>query len=172
MDHQDDYEYDDESEFEKSKSQVKKEMYALKALGESLIDFTPAQLDKLPISEKLRTALEDAPRIRQNSAKKRHLQYIGKLMRSEDADVIEEAVNEVKEASHRATRQLHLIEQWRDELLSGQNEVVAKFIEENPQCDRQLLRQLIRTAKKESDQKKPPASARKLFKLIRETLGS
>lgn len=39
---------------------------------------------------------------------------------------------------------------------------------EYPSLDRQLLRQLIRNARRERDADKPPASARKLFRLLRD----
>lgn len=51
-----------------SKSQLKREMTALQKLGESLIDLTAEQRAKIPLDDKLREAIEEAPRITQKAA--------------------------------------------------------------------------------------------------------
>ena len=63
-----------------SKSQLKREMHALQDLGKRMLDLSNDQLETLPISETLRAAIEESRRIRQNEAKRRHLQYIGKVI--------------------------------------------------------------------------------------------
>jgi ribosome-associated protein len=45
-------------------------------------------LAKLPLTDELRRALADAPKHTANIARKRHLQFIGKLMRDQDTDAI------------------------------------------------------------------------------------
>lgn len=59
-------------------------MHALQDLGKRMLDLSNDQLDTLPISETLRSAIEESRRIRQNEAKRRHLQYVGKIIRQED----------------------------------------------------------------------------------------
>lgn len=157
---------DDESS--KSKTQVKKEMIALQDLGVKLIDLPASQLDQLPLSDKLRKAIDEAPKITQRSARKRHFQFIGKLMRDADGTAIEEAYEKIQEKQHLAARQHHQIESWRDELLSGDQGTVERFVDQFPGCQVQQLRQLVRSAQKEAADNKPPASARKLFKFVRE----
>ena len=60
-----------------SKSQLKREMHQLQDLGRRMLDLSNDQLNTLPISETLRAAIEESRRIRQNEARRRHLQYIG-----------------------------------------------------------------------------------------------
>ena len=168
MNHDDEFPFEDE-EGEKSKTQIKKEMQALQDLGVAITKLTKEQQAKIPLEGSLRQAIEEAPKINSNSAKKRHMQFIGKLMRGADHEAIEAAYSEIMEAAHRSARQHHLLEQWRDELI-GSAEALPRFIEQYPHVDRQQLRQLCRAAQKESAQNKPPASARKLFRLVRDTL--
>ncbi|WP_045857293.1 ribosome biogenesis factor YjgA [Teredinibacter purpureus] len=159
-------EYPDE-DFEKSKSAVKRDMQALHDLGVKLTELTPAQQAKIPMSDTLRSSIEEAPHITQNSGRKRHLKFIGKLMRKEDGDAIQTAYENLMDGQHQNVRQHHQMEQWRDLLLKDNN-ALPEFIQQFPECDRQQLRQLIRASQKETSLNKPPASARKLFKFIRE----
>lgn len=161
----------DESQ-EKSKSQLKQEMTALQELGESLISLTAKQLASIPLDEALKNAIEEAPGVTQRSAKKRHRQFIGKLMRHSDVDAIQEAYQRVKDESHLDRRRQQLMEKWRDSLIAGEGNDMSRFIEEYPQCDRQQFRQLIRAAQKEKQANKTSTQARKLFLFIRDTVSS
>ncbi len=151
----------------KSKTRLKKESLALQELGEKLTELTAAQLATIPLDEVLRKAIVDAPKITQRSGRKRHLQFIGKLMRNADGEAIQHAYDAIQEKQHTSVRRHHQMEQWRERLLSDEK-ALAEFIGQFPQCDRQQLRQLIRSAQKEQSQNKAPASARKLFKFIRQ----
>lgn len=166
----DDYEYDEFAGYTKSKSRVKKEMHALQELGEELTLLSPAQLDTFPLDDALKEAILEAPRITSNSASKRHRQFIGKLMRSAEYEEIEERLKEIKDSQHRLAQQHHIIERWRDELIKGDDKKVHAFIDEYPQCDRQQFRQLVRNARAEQGNNKPPAHTRKLFKFLRDTV--
>ena len=76
----DDQYEDDDIEYV-SKSELKRDAERLKVMGKELSEMTPAKWAELPISENLRSALKESQRLKQNEAKRRHLQYIGKLMR-------------------------------------------------------------------------------------------
>ncbi len=160
--------FDDDEPVTKSKSQIKREAEALQDLGISISKLTPEQQASIPLDTSLRKAIEDAPKIKTNSAKRRHMQYIGKLMRSADIESISTAYDEIIESSHRATRQLHTIENWRDTLIANEN-AVERFFEKYPDTDRQHLRQTLRNAIKDK-QKDKPDGARKLFRLIRDII--
>ncbi len=81
--------HDDDSQFEeKSKSQIKRELHALQDLGERLTTLQPQLLERLPLTDPLRKALLEAPKHKAHIARKRHIQYIGKLMRDQDVDAI------------------------------------------------------------------------------------
>lgn len=153
-----------------SKSQVKREMHDIQDLGIKLTELTAEQLSKIPLSDELLAAIVLANKITHNSGKKRQLKFVGKLMRKSNSEEIEEAYSKLMLSQHQLTRQHHLIEEWRDQLLSGDNQHLQTFIDEYPLTDIQLLRQLIRSAQKESSNNKPPASTRKLFRLIRDVI--
>ncbi len=166
---QEEHEPFEDGEDVKSKTQVKNEMLALQKLGAAISELTREQQAKIPLDDTLRSTIEEAPKIKSNSAKKRHMQFIGKLMRSGDYEAIEQAYEDILNTNHRLTRQQHTIERWRDELIQNGDKMSA-FIEEFPNTDRQQLRQLLRASQKEAAQSKPPASARKLFRFLRDTI--
>ncbi|OBX37280.1 hypothetical protein A8U91_01638 [Halomonas elongata] len=99
------------------------------------------------------------------------MQYVGKLMRREDLDGIQAVFDEIDREQLQRDHAFHRLEKWRDRLIDEGDDAVADFIEAYPDTDRQALRQLIRNARRERDQGKPPTNARRLFKLIRETAG-
>jgi len=161
--------YEEDEEFEKSKSQIKREMEALQDLGKKLTELKPAQLKKIPMGEDLAHALKESQNITQREAKRRHLQFIGKLMRDEDAEAIQYAIDQFDSSSHRFAQALHQMESWRERLISEENQALSAFIEEYPQVDMQHLRQLVRNAKKDRSNEKNTGAAKKLFQYIRTT---
>ncbi|SDL59896.1 ribosome-associated protein [Modicisalibacter muralis] len=154
-----------------SKTQLKQEMQALQALGEKIIALSNAQRARLPLSTDMLAAVEETSRIRSHEGRRRHMQYVGKVMRREDLAAIQAAFDEFEQESARRDHVFHRLEKWRDRLIDDDNEALEAFIAEYPDVDRQALRQLIRNARTERERGKPPASARKLFKLIRDTAG-
>lgn len=158
---------DDFSE-EKSKTQVKRELHALVDLGERLTTLKPDLLNRLPLTDGLRRALADAPKHTANIARKRHILFIGRLMRDQDIDAILSLIDQLDASTRQYNERFHGLERWRDRLLGGDDAVLESFFGDYPEADRQHLRQLIRQAQHEAAQSKPPAASRKIFKYIRE----
>ena len=155
---------------EKSKSQLKREATALQELGEELVNLKPAHLADMPLSERLREAVDTARAITKHGGRKRQLQYIGKLMRSEDAEPIRAALERLREGNRFAAARLHRLEQWRERLIEEGDGALAELLDEGPALDRQQLRQLIRNAVKERATGKPAGAGRALFRFLRDAL--
>jgi ribosome-associated protein len=153
-----------------SKSEMKREMHALQALGEELVKLPGDQFDTLDLPDDLRDAIAEARRMHQRGALKRQLQYIGRLMRSVDADPIREQLDTLRGQSRRASQELHRIERWRERLLKEGDSALTELVDDHPDIDRNYLRQLIRNAKKEMLDNKAPRSSRALFRYLREFL--
>ncbi|MEN0108024.1 MAG: ribosome biogenesis factor YjgA [Pseudomonas sp.] len=160
--------YSDDFSEEKSKSQVKRELHALVDLGERLTTLKPALVDKLPLTDALRRALAEAPKHTAHIARKRHIQFIGKLMRDQNIDEILQLLDQVDASTRQYNERFHNLERWRDRLVTGTDEVLDAFVAEYPDADRTHLRQLIRQAQHETAHNKAPAATRKIFKYIRD----
>lgn len=159
---------DDQLEEGPSRSEKKRQVEALQVLGERLLTLRPDQLARMPISDTLQHAVEEANRLKSRSALRRQRQYIGKLMRQEDSAQIAQALERFDATSDAHNQVFHKLEKWRDKLLSNDPHIMDTLVGHYPQLDIQYLRQLIRNAQREASQAKPPASARKLFKYLRE----
>ena len=153
---------------EKSKTQVKRELHALQDLGERLTTFKAEQLNRLPLSDALLKALLEAPKHKAHAARKRHIQYIGKLMRGQDIEAITQLLDQMDSSTRQYNERFHALERWRDRLVGGSDSDLEALLGEHPEADLQHLRQLIRHAQHEAAQDKPPAAARKVFKYLRD----
>lgn len=160
--------YDDAFDGEKSKTQIKRELHALVELGERLTTLKPDTQARLPLTDPLRKALADASKHTAHIARKRHMSFVGKLMRDQDTDAILAVIEQLDSSTRQYNERFHGLERWRDRLVDGNDEDLERFVQEYPETDRQQLRSLIRHAQHEKARDKPPAAARKVFKYIRE----
>lgn len=161
----------DDDDPSKSKSQLKREMHALQELGKRMMDLGDEQLSSLPMSETLKAALVESRRIRQHEARRRHLQYVGKVIRNEaDPETLRRAVEAFDAGSEEHTRRHHLAERWRDRLIEEGNPAVSGFVAQCPDTDVQHLRNLLRNARKDVKTGNNTGQTRKLFRYLRECI--
>lgn len=154
-------------EEEKSKSQVKRELKALQDLGASLTKLSGNQLQQVPLSTELNTAIQQFKSIKNNAAKQRQLKFIGRLMRNtEDTSPIQKAYDEIVKGKELGAAKLHLIEDWRTRLISDDKQVLTEFIQLFSCAETQQLRLLIRKAKADYDQQKNRGASKALFRFI------
>lgn len=147
-----------------NKTQLKRETDALRQLVEQLVALPATTLAKVSLDESLRDAIVSARQMKR-AALQRQLQYVVGLMRDTDTDVIVESLRVVTQPQRHAVQAFHEVEQWRDALIAGDEELLNDLVI-RLSADRQYLRQLIRNARKEHEQTKPPKSARVLFRYL------
>lgn len=152
-----------------SKSELKRRMSALQELGTTLTQLSDKQLRRIPIADpRLAEAIRETRNISSNSARRRHLQFIGKLMRDIDSQPIQAALEDLDRERAGAAHHFQQLEALRDQLLAqglpGIDAIMARW----PHADRQHLRQLLLQDQREQQRNKPPASRRKLFRYLRE----
>ena len=154
-----------DTEERKSKSQIKREMQALRDLGKQLIELPESKLDKIPLPDRLREAVLAAKRFKRE-ALRRQIQHIGVLIREVDADVIHRALDSLARPHREEVQAFHEVERWRDALIDGDNALLEELAKRFEMADRQQMRQLVRNAIKERERNKPPKSARALFQYL------
>jgi ribosome-associated protein len=152
-----------------SKTQQKKYMHALQEMGAELVSLNDAQLESIALPEALREAVMAAKRMSRFEARRRQLQYIGKLMREVDPEPIRARLDGWKASSRAQTARLHRIERWRERLIAD-DEALAEFIAAHPATDVQQLRVLVRNSRRERLEGRPPKHYRALFHALRDTL--
>ena len=149
-----------------SKSEIKRDAEDLKQLGEKLVNLTKTNLTKVPLDDSLKDAIELAQRL-QKEARRRQLQYIGKLLRSIDAEPIREALEKIENKHNQQQAMLHKLEILRDELVVKGDAALTDLLNEHPSADRQQLRNLIRAAQKEKEQNKPSKAYREIYQILK-----
>jgi len=162
-DHPDEH---DEAYWGPSKSQVKREAHEAQRIGVSLAELDATALDRLPISDRLREAVEELQQIRSHGAGKRQRQYIGRLMREEDIDAIEAGLRLLDPNSPENQRLQMQAEAWREALIH-ENDAITRFIDDFPTVDVQQLRQLQRNARTEAKREEYGKATRALFQAVR-----
>lgn len=150
-----------------SKSQRKRDMIELQKLGEALIKLTPSQLEKLELPESLVDAIKQAKKLTSNEAKRRHMQYIGKIMREVDVEPIKLHLKKLKLVHEKVTAQFHHTEEWRSKLITQGDDALNAFLIEYPDIDRQQLRQLVRKAQQDVKLNRNTGGESALFKYLR-----
>ncbi len=153
-----------------SKSELKRQMNDLQKLGEQLVDEPRDRVKRVPMPEELRDAILMCQSITDHGGRRRQLQFVGKMMRKldeEEVAVIQRTIESWKGMSKAETAALHALERRRDKLLAD-DKALTQLLEENPELDVQHLRTLIRNARKEQAENKPPKAYREIFQILKD----
>ncbi|MEQ9887993.1 ribosome biogenesis factor YjgA [Pectobacterium zantedeschiae] len=150
-----------------SKSEIKRDAEVLKDLGAELVDLGKNALEKIPLDDDLRAAVELAQRIKKEG-RRRQLQLIGKMLRARDPEPIQIALDKLNNRHNQQVALFHKLEQLRDRLIAEGDDVVPEILALYPHADRQQLRSLVRNAQKEKAANKPPKATRQIFQYLRE----
>src|SRR5262249_55931118 len=134
-----------ESSMRLSKTQRKRAMHALQQLGEALVGLSSARLQALALPDKLFEAVSEAQRLTQREARRRQLQFMGRLMGGVDPGPIEAQLARWREPGNADKARVAAAERWRERLL---DEVGAldRLCEQVPRADRPRLETLIARA--------------------------
>lgn len=127
-----------------SKTRRKLEMQDLQEAGLKIMDLKPAQQARLPLNDTLRAALDEARRISNLDARRRHALYVGRLISDDDPEALLSALDTLTDP----VRQQRL-QQWTDQVLAcpgprDAEAVLQRVLEFYPEADRQALRNQAR----------------------------
>lgn len=160
-----------EQEYERpSKSEMKRQVDALQKLGEALVNEPRDRVKRVPMPEDVRDAILECQTITNHEGRRRQMQFVGKKMRTlDEAEIaaIQQTIDGWKGASKSDTAAMHALERRRDKLLAD-DKALTVLLEENPELDVQHLRTLIRNARKEQAENKPPKAYREIFQILKQ----
>ncbi|SNS72043.1 ribosome-associated protein [Noviherbaspirillum humi] len=160
-----------EQEYDRpSKSQLKREMTALQDLGAELVAQPRERVMRVPMPEDVRDAILECQRIKDHEGRRRQMQFVGKKMRTLEEDevaAIQRTLDAWKGASKSETAALHALERKREKLLAD-DKALTDLIEQHPELNAQQMRTLIRNARKEQAESKPPKAYREIFQILKD----
>jgi ribosome-associated protein len=153
-----------------SKSELKRQMSDLQKLGEQLVAEPRDRVKRVPMPEAVKDAILMCQTITNHEGRRRQMQYVGKMMRTldeEEVAVIQRTIDSWKGMSKAETASLHALERRRDKLLAD-DKALTDLLAEHAELDGQHLRTLIRNARKEQAENKPPKAYREIFQILKE----
>ena len=153
-----------------SKTRRKQEMHELQDLGVALVALDPRRLATLQLPEKLVDAIALARTITRHEARRRQMQFIGRLMRDIDAAPLRAALVTWAEGPQRERARFALLERWRDRILDEAGGLDA-FIEAYPSAPRDALAALVGDVRAERVHGAPPRKSRALFRELKRIVG-
>jgi ribosome-associated protein len=160
-----------EQEYERpSKSEAKRESDALQKLGALLVEAPRDRVKRVPMPEDVLDAILMCQTITNHEGRRRQMQFVGKKMRTldeEEVAIIQRAIDSWKGASKSETAALHALERRREKLLADDGALTV-LLAEHPHLDVQHLRTLIRNARKEQAESKPPKAYREIFQILKD----
>jgi len=145
-----------------SKTRRKRQMKELQDVGAQLVTLSDEQLARLELPEALRDAVRDCKRFTKHEARRRQMQYIGRIMRDIDAGPIAAQLAAMTAPTRRQSALFHAAERWRSEMLADPA-AIARFLHEFPEADPHALRKLLADARDERDAERAPRHYRELF---------
>ncbi|HEX7035762.1 MAG TPA: ribosome biogenesis factor YjgA [Pseudomonadales bacterium] len=150
-----------------SKSERKRRANRLQSLGQRLAEMRPEELAALELPDALIAAIVDYQRFPSREAKRRQLQYIGRVMRDIDIEPLQAALERLDGDSAEERYAFHQLERWRERLLT-EPEALTELIREHPELDVQQLRHHIQQVHKARDEERQRSASRALFRLLRD----
>ena len=141
-------------------------MHELQALGVALVELPESQLGAMQIADALLEAVLEAKRIKSHEGKRRQLQYIGRLMREVDPAPIRAQLDALTGHSAQEAARHRRLEALREKLLADDVALTA-YIAGHAGADLQELRTLIRNARREQKEGRPPRAYRELFRVLK-----
>ena len=160
-----------EQEYERpSKSELKRQMTVLQKLGEELVAEARERVKRVPMPEDVRDAILECQLIKDHEGRRRQLQFVGKKMRTldeEEVAAIQRTIDSWKGLSKADTAAMHALERRREKLLTD-DKALTVLLSENPELEVQQLRTLIRNARKEQAENKPPKAYREIFQILKQ----
>lgn len=151
-----------------SRTRKKKDALALQELGEKLVSLSIEQIERINLPQEIFDEVKFTKSIKKHGAKRRQLQYIGALMRKIDIEPIQKAIENIEFGEQQKASEFKKVEKWRDELINGNNSLIEEILSVHPIAERQRLSQLVRNARKETENNKPPKSSRALFRYLKD----
>jgi len=154
---------DNELEFE-SRTQKKHYAHSMVDLAHKLAELKHSIMIELPITDSIIDAIVASKKIHSNIARKRHFQFIGKLLLKTDHQAVIDSLMEQEKSHEAGLIRQPFLQMWQEKILDD-NEHIATLYDTHDHGDIQTLRQLVRAASKENANSK--RNRRKVFEHLR-----
>jgi ribosome-associated protein len=154
-----------------SKTRRKQAMLALQDLGEALTELSPTRLAALELPERLAEAITTARKLTRHEARRRQMQFVGKLMREIDPAPIQAQLEQWAVAPNAEKARIAAVERWRARLLD-EPAALDQLCAQSSGADRPRLAALTARAAAERARGAAPHAYRELFRELNSLLST
>lgn len=155
-----------------SKTRLKQDATDLQRLGQKLTTYSSAVLRKLSLNEILISAIEEFNRLPNSyGARRRQLQFIGKLMRDLDYDAVIKSIDDLESGHLRKKKKPSAVKLLCEAILESGDAEINAALEKYPQLNRQTMRQLFREHSRAAESSRGKFKL-KLQKYLQQQIGS
>lgn len=154
-----------------SKSARKREVIALQALGEQLIDLSDDQLSDINTDAQLIEYVREAKKIQSHGALRRQKQLIGKIMRNIDPEPIRQALSRFGRDGQVSNALFKDAEQWRDRIVENGEPALSEF-SNSTGCASDTLDRCVAELHAAHDTRRQKHARRALFREVHRLLMS
>ena len=130
-----------------------------------MVDLGKNALDRIPLDEDLRAAIELAQKIKKEG-RRRQLQLIGKMLRARDIEPIQTALDKLKNRHNQQVSLFHKLEALRDRWKKAMTSFRLSRICIRPPIANSCVHWCATRRKKAAN--KPPKAYRQIFQYLRE----
>lgn len=155
-----------DDELKTSKSQKKRDMQALREMATQLTELSTDILSSIE-DPRVRESIDAAKKITKGNARKRQLQYVAKLLSKTDIEPIQALLDTLDASSVTYVQKFHQLEQWREQLLSGEGDPLSEIFNNHPDTDRQQLRAMVKNARVEREKGEHQVHYKRLFQFLK-----
>ena len=135
-----------------SKTQLKQDATDLQQLGKKLTTYSSTVLRKLSLNKILISAIEEYNRLPNSyGARRRQLQFIGKLMRDLDYDAVTKSISDLENGHLRKKKKPSVVKLLCEAILESGDPEINAALEQYPQLERQTMRQFFREYNRAAD---------------------
>ena len=132
-----------------SKTQKKREAIEIQNLGAELTLMQPNELDRLGLDPKLRQTIEEYQKLpNAHGARKRQIQFVGKIMRSCDVDVIKKRISSLSNTNKKTSEETSLTDELVEKIATEGDSIINELITNHKNLERQQLRKFQRKISK------------------------
>tara|TARA_B100000700_G_scaffold307405_1_gene383803 strand:+ start:116 stop:601 length:486 start_codon:yes stop_codon:yes gene_type:complete len=140
-----------------SKTQKKREAIALLELGRDLTNFPDNSLEQLQLDPKLKNAINEFKKLfNTRGAKKRQLQYIGRLLRENQNETLLKQIRHLSSSPKQSPR-YPVDDKIFERIISEGDQAINEIVCKQHNFDRQKLRQLKSNILKSKPEKRESA---------------
>lgn len=148
-----------------SKTQKKQMVHNLQQLSKTITAMAKSKLSQLDLPNDFLDAIEESKRINSHIARKRHFQYMGKILLKSDHEAIRAQIHQIENMDGHYQVRDAVINLWIEHIVGDEKQLFDYLYQHHSHDELMQLRQGLRNYSKKPEDAK---QRKKLFQILRQ----